>query len=320
MARMCARIVNHCYNRVMIITLTGPNNFAVKQALVDLAKRFVAEHGEHSIERVDGETCNPNRLPDLLAGATLFAARRMVIMRDASQNKQLWESLADWLPQVPDETTLVVIEKSPDKRTKTFKLLKKLGDFREYLEPEGPNLTAWLQKTTTELGGSMDAAAAQYLVQQSGVKQEQLWQELQKLVSYQPQVTEQTIDALTEPTLSASVFELLDSALGGDPQKMQAVLAKLRHNEDPYKLFGLLVSQVSTAAIVCDAGQRSADTIAKEAALHPYAVRKTQAQKLGQTKVRQLISIVAELDARLKSGSADPWLLLEQCLNKISIL
>jgi DNA polymerase III delta subunit len=304
----------------MIITLTGSNSFASKQALSVLMKQFVAEHGEHSIETVDGESCAPNRLPDLLAGATLFAPRRMVVVRGASSNKPLWDALGDWLPRVSDETTLVVVELAPDKRTKTFKALKKLSDFSEYAELEGPDLTAWIQKTATEQGGVLDFKTAQYLVQRAGTRQEQLWQELQKLISYQPQVTQSTIDILVEPTTSANVFELLDAAIGGNPQRVQVLITKLQPSEDPYKLFGLMVSQVFTAAIVSSAGSKSADAISKEATLHPYVVRKTQAQAIGQARLHQLIDAVADLDTQLKTGSANPWLLLGQCLNKIATL
>lgn len=309
-----------CYNSGMIITLTGSNNFAIDQDLTTLARQFQASHGEHSIEKVDGEICSPSRLPDLLTGATLFAADRMVVMRNVSQNKLLWEALSDWLPKVPNETTLIIVEPLPDKRTKTFKSLKKLSDFRGYAELSEAELIPWLQKVTTKLGGNIDAKTAKFLVQSVGAKQEQLWQELQKLVSYQSQITAQTVDILVEPTLSVNVFELLDSSLGGKPKKMQAILMRLRNNEDPYKIFGLLVSQLYTAAVVASTRQKDTDIIAKEASLHPYVVRKTQVLAINQDKTRKLVGLVAELDNRLKSGSADPWLLLEQCLNKISIL
>ena len=317
---MSVRIVRYWYNNDVIITLTGPNNFAIKQALGLLTRQFVAAHGADSVERMEGDSCSPQDLPDLLQGATLFATDRLIIMRGAAQNKPLWEALHDWLDRVSTETTLVLIEPMLDKRTKTYKALKKLSDFKEFNELSERDLLVWLQKTAEHLGNKLDAKAAQYLLQKVGLDQWQLWQELQKLVNYSSPITAEAVDALIEPHVQASVFDLLDSTLGRKPDRMRELLSKLRTTEDVYKLFGLLVSQVHTLALVVSAGNKNAETIASEAGVHPFVVRKTQAlaRTLGQSELGHIIATVARLDMQLKSTGADPWILLEQCLSKIA--
>ncbi|HWZ66111.1 MAG TPA: DNA polymerase III subunit delta [Patescibacteria group bacterium] len=301
----------------MIVTLTGPNNFAARQALETIAKQFKSKYGGDSIERVDGESFDLNRLPELLTGMTLFSTNRLIIMRRMAQDKAVWDSLADWLPRLSDDTTLIVVEPVLDKRTKTFKLLKKVSDFREFAELSERDLISWLQKTAVALGGSIDNATSRHLIQQVGLQQERLWQELQKLINYKPQITTSTVDDLIEPNLQVNVFELLDYALGGKPTQMQSMMDKMRVNEDPYKLFGLLVSQVYTLAVVTSAGSKSSEAIAQETGTHPFVVRKAQALALQPTRVKKMIDMVAELDTSLKSSGVEPWLLLEQCLNKI---
>lgn len=304
----------------MIITLTGTNDYLIKQTLVGLAERFVSKFGVHSVERVSGEELEPARLPELLQGASLFAAERLVVVRDASKNKALWDVLASWLDRVPTETTLVIVESAPDKRTKTYKSLVKLSDLRELGErPEG-ELVTWLQQLAVSLEGEVDAQAARYLLGQVGTDQWRLSQEVEKLVNFSSVITKESIDELVEATPQASAFELLDGALGRKPEVVKNLLSKLAATEDPYRFFGLLTSQVQALAVVRSAGTRAPDVVAREAGLHPFVVRKTQnlARSTQAADLKAIIDNVAQCDIQLKSTGADPWLLLEQCLSKLA--
>lgn len=304
----------------MIITLTGPNDFAAKQALSDLVATFVDQYGPHGLERVDAETFSVQNLPSLLQGASLFTPQRLVVLRGAAQNKPLWEALGDMAPKVPADTTLVVVEPAPDKRTKTYKALKAGGDFKEFALPSGAELTQWAQAHAKQLGAKLAPTDARYLVERVAHDQWRLGHELAKLAHFTPTITRPVIDQLVEPSPEGSAFELLDAALAGDSQKVTNMVAALRQQEDPYRLFGLLASQVHTLALAATAGTRSADAIAKDAGAHPFVVRKTQgvAKKLGQKRIKHIVEHVAICDMQLKSTGVEPWQLLHLCLAKIA--
>lgn len=303
----------------MVVTLTGQNEFAIKQALAGLVDEFVGKFGLHGHERVDGETFEPRNLASLLQGASLFAPERLVVVRDAARNKPLWEALGEWASNVPAETTLVIVEPTIDKRTKTYKTLKNSSNFKEFGQPSDGELVTWLLARATELGVDIARADTMYLVQRTAGDQWRLSQELEKLANHTP-ITRQLIDELVEPSPEGTAFELLDAALAGNSQKVTVLVVALKYQEDPYKLFGLLASQVHTLAIAAAAGTRAADQIAGESGLHPFVVRRTigVAQKLGQKRVKQIIEDVATCDMQLKSTGADPWQLLELALQKIA--
>lgn len=305
----------------MIITLTGSNDFLIKQALDAVTQRFVAANGEHAVERINGETYEPRHLGELLQSASLFAPQRLIILRDAANNKQLWEALADWCDRVPQETTLAIVEPLLDKRTRTYKQLIKHSELKSFAELSERELVQWLQELAREANGKIDAATAAYLVQQVGVDQWQLWQEAQKLLAHNPDIQKAAIDQLVEPSPQASAFDLLDAVLRQKQAIMQTLLARLATTEDPYKFLGLLIGQIHALAIIAHAGARSPDTIAKEASLHPFVVRKLQplARSLSDQQLKKLIDAVARCDMQLKSTGVDPWLLLEQCLGKIIV-
>ena len=237
----------------MIILLTGTNSFAIRQTLDTLVTNFLNKNGAHALERVDGESFDALRLPELLQGASLFASERLVLLRDASKNKLLWEALGEWTDRVPKEVVLVLIESAPDKRTRTYKQLQKHGRLQDFADMSEPELVRWAVKAAAEYGATLDTSAAQHLVRQVGTDQWRLSNELQKLSAYSSAITMQSIDALIEPSPHATAFELLDAALAGNTAKTRQILARLKASEDPYKLFGLLVSQVQTLALVAAA-------------------------------------------------------------------
>lgn len=305
---------------MVIMTLTGENTFAIAAAERQLIDAFAAKYGPHGVERIEAEDLTPARLPDILQGATLFAPARLVIIKGLGANKSILEPLTEALAHAADDTTVVIADAALDKRTKLYKFLKAHSGFKEFMQLSDGQLASWLQGEATRLGGALGSSEARHLIERAGRDQWRLANELSKLVSFAPEVTAGAIDQLVEPTPEGTAFELLDAALAGKHSALQQLFAALKTQEDPYKLFGLLASQVHALAVVATAGGRSPDAIAKDAGLHPFVVRKTQAVavRLGVAKVAQIAEAVALCDVQLKSTSADPWDVLQLCLHKIS--
>ncbi len=304
----------------MILLLTGPNDFAVRRALDKVVADYLSKNTAHAIDRIDGEAFDAVRLPDLLQGMSLFARERLVVLRNAGRNKQLWEAMAGYIEGVPEEITFVVVDSAPDKRTRTYKQLQKHGELRNFAELGEGELVRWAVEEAKALGAELDVRTAHYLVRQVGVDQWRLYTELQKLTGYSNHITTDSIDQLIEANPRVSAFELLDAVLGGDEVKTYQLLARLKASEDPYKLFGLLISQIQTLALVVTAGGKSADVVAKEGGIHPFVVRKMQplTRRIRYSQLQDIIKIVAKTDMQLKSTGVDPWVLLGQCLGKIA--
>jgi DNA polymerase III subunit delta len=179
---------------------------------------------------------------------------------------------------------------------------------------------SWLTKDAEARGGRMDRQKAQFLIERVGTNQSRLSHELDKLVVH-PEITRQLIVDITEATPQATAFELLDAVLHRQVEKTQAMVSELQGAEDPYKLFGLFSSQVYTLAVVVTAGTKiSSQQTAKDTGLHPYVIGKMSkvARRTSWKDVELMITQLADLDDKLKSSGADPWLLLETTLMKIA--
>lgn len=303
----------------MIHFFFGSNAYQTKIALDALVAHTKEKYGEHAVEKVDGETLELNQLPDLLQGTMLFAPERLVIIRDASKNKTIWDVLGEKLQDVPESLQLVMVEAAPDKRTKTFKALQRVAEMHEVKELNEFEVAKWLVGEAARRGGKMKQSDAAMLVARTGTDQFRLSNEMDKLLAY-GDTGQMAIEALVEQTPQANVFALLDAAMQKRPDTMQKLLVNAKSTEEPYMLFGLLSSQVLQLAALVYGETRNVDDIAKTLKMHPFPLKKLSvvARDTPKQEMNMIIENMALLDDHLKSSGLDPWLLLEQTLLKIA--
>ena len=302
----------------MITLLVGENNFEVTRAIQKLGADF-----DGIAEKIDGSELEPRQLPDLLAGATLFADKRLVIIKNLSDNKSMWANFVDFIPRVSDDVHLVIVEPKPDKRTKTYKDLHKVSvvnEFAAWTDRDERKAEEWTIKEAANLDFTLDKKSAQTLVRQIGVDQWQLYRALEKL-SVVDSVTPDVIADIIETNPSENVFQLFDAALKGDMAKVRQMVATLQLSEDPYRLFGLLSGQVfQLVALVI--GEKPSTEIAKDIGVHPYALSQlvSHAKSLNKAKVKKIVDAFVEADADMKSLGVEPWILLERALLKVAAI
>lgn len=290
----------------MIITFTGTNDFVRRSELRAYIDEFVKTHGDFGLERVEAGSIELGRLLESVASVPFLAEKRMMVLTGISENKQIAEHLDKLLEAVADTTELVIVEPKFDKRSSLYKTLKKESDFREFNALDDRSLGGWVVSEATARGGRVSAADAQYLLNRVGLDQLTVSSELDKLITYDPTVTRETIDLLTEPTPQSTVFNLLDAAFLGDHKRTMAIYQEQRSQQvEPQAIMGMLVWQLYVLAVVKagDMAHKLPEEIAKASKLNPFVVRKTHAiaRKLSYKQVKALVARTLELDIRLKS-------------------
>ncbi len=308
----------------MISFLFGQNRYALKSRLRSIADEFAAEniHGAAAPERLSGARLEASELYSLLLGGSLFGERRLVILDDCSQNPAVWSALGEAVQDgLPASTHLVVVEQSPDKRSKTFKTLQKTADLVVEAGPESLiKLLGWVLEEARRRRVELSEPAARRLLELAGPDQERLANELDKLFVHSTIKTE-LVEDLVEPVSSASVFGLIDAVISRRPQQVGRILDGLRGSEEPSKILALLVGQLhSLAILLASGGRRDIDRLAAEAGIHPYALRNLRARAAGLSlaELSRLIEAADKLDESLKNSRGDEWLLLETVLLRAS--
>lgn len=290
------------------------NQYARSLELARLKSEFAAAHGASNIEEYSGVQLDAQTLQTALAGVSLFSANRMVIFKGISENKDIAEKLSDSLCSISDDISVVIVEPQLDKRTVFYKALKKQTDFKEFGDLPEHELAQWVSAQVAEEGGTISHGDAALLAQYCAGDQTRLHNEIQKLVAYEPQISNQTIKLLVEESPQDAIFTLLEQALS---QNVPAALRTLQNleqaHQDPFQIASMLIWQTHILAVVASAQGQSDSEIAKEHKINPYVVSKTRrlALRMNTQTLARVVDQIAQLDITLKSNPADPWRVLE---------
>ncbi|MGB4759428.1 MAG: DNA polymerase III subunit delta [Candidatus Saccharimonadales bacterium] len=292
----------------MIITLTGENAFLRGKDLRSIVDAFVREHGDLALEKLDGEEASYERLQESLQSLPFLASKKLVVLRSPGSNKQFTENIAKLSEELPEITDVIVVEPKLDKRLAYYKFLKKLTEFREFPELDMRGMAGFVQEETKRLGGAITAQAANYLVERVGPNQQAVASELQKLVLFNPAVTQDSIDTLTEASPQSKVFDLIDAAFAGNHARALGLYAEQRQQKvEPQAIMGMLAWQLHVLALVKFAGDKTNDVLAKEAKINPFVIGKTQgiARRMSQQQVKDLVQRAVVLDHTSKTKTYD---------------
>ena len=279
-----------------------------KAELKKLVADFVAAHSDMAVERFDGEEADAARMRESVGSLPFLTERKLVVLYEPGKQKAFAEHIDDILKETADTTDLIIIEPKLDKRLSYYKTLKKATDFREFGDMDAQGLARWAADYAKEQGGSLSAADARLLIDRVGASQQLLSSELIKLLAYDPKITKETVELLTEKTPQSTVFELLDAAFAGNTKRAMELYHEQRAlRVEPQAIIAMLAWQLHVLALVKTAGGRSPDAIAKEGKLNPFVVRKTQnmARHLSLGDTKRMVTELLDLDLKLKTITMD---------------
>ncbi len=292
----------------MIVTITGVNDSLRKSELNKLVDTFIVSYDAMAVERFDGEDASFERMCESVQSLPFLSPKKLVILREPGKQRAFADTIHTILTSIADTTDLIIHEPKLDKRSSYYKTLKKQTDFRELNDLDSIALGKWAIEYTKGKGGSLNGADAKTLVDRLGPNQQQLQNELDKLLAYNPAITRMTIELLTEPLPQGTIFALLDAAFSGKTRRAFDLYAEQRALKvEPQAIIAMLAWQLYSMVLVKTAGKRGTDQVAKDAKLNPFIVRKNHniVRNLTLEQLREFISDLLKLDMQLKRTSID---------------
>ena len=277
-----------------------------KQALI---ADFLADNDLLALEDIDIEN-NPLELSDLLgllAMASLFNPRKLVILRNLDSKSDLSSQIDLILSKVVEGTSLVLVEHKLDKKTKYGKFLRNHPGFEEYQPYKGLELENWLIRQAEECQSQLSRQTASYLVQRTGPENLILASEIQKLRVH-PVITKELIDDLVVPSHSSQVFDLLDALMRGQiGGALRLYNDQRQQKNEPLSILGLFVWQLRILLIVKKNEKNTAGAIS-EFNISEFVLRKAQSLVKGMNLARlgALIGLCYETDRRIRYEFINP--------------
>ncbi|HET6864250.1 MAG TPA: DNA polymerase III subunit delta [Candidatus Saccharimonadales bacterium] len=292
----------------MTITLAGNNFYLIKRRMDELTSKFVKEHGELAVDKIDAEEAESAAILEAVQSLPFLASRKLVVIRNLSANKPAAEQIEQIISSAGDGTDVIFYEPSPDKRTVFYKVLKRQTELQEYNELDARELSGWLVLEAKKLGGKISPADANYLVERLGANQELLANELDKLLTYDPSISRDNIDRLTVKNPQSKVFDLLDAMFSNRKKLALELYDEQRAQKvEPQAIIAMMAWQLDLIALSLYGKGKDANQIAKDAGVSPYPVMKAQrlAAKLDEAKLKQMVRQALIIDEMGKTTPLD---------------
>jgi len=289
----------------MIKVLTGKNSYALQDELQRIVSAFKKEHGD-SIERFDGsELASTDGLLDAVRSISFLEPRKLVVVRDFAQSKELMDKIEEVIAQVADTTDVLFVDQKLDKRTAGYKFFQKNVDVKDYKLMQEYESAGWLASEAKNRDARLSTANAKYLVARVGNDQLRLEQELRKLVISGGEITKARINELTDAQPQSKVFDMLDALFQGELDKAWKLYRDQRaQGEDPHKIIAMITWQLSQLTLAVHAPMKTVDTL-KSAGVSPYGAQKLlrMSKNISKQQLRSYINELATIDEQIKTSA-----------------
>src|SRR3989344_6618211 len=126
----------------------------------------------------------------------MFAETKLVVLKNVFSSKKFQEDFLEELKTLQALKDVIVVyeNEAPDARLKLYKALIKECKCQEFALLDGKNIKIWAQKKLEKLGAKANNDALDLLVSYVGNNLWQLFNEIQKVVSFKQGATIQKAD------------------------------------------------------------------------------------------------------------------------------
>lgn len=321
MKKLKSDIENGAFEPVYLIT--GPEAYLRQQAKAAFVRALAGGDGMNYCYR-EGREAEISEIIGLAETLPFFAEKRLILLENTGLVKKGGEELAEYLPDMPDFTVLVLVEEEADKRSKLYKTIDKCGYIAECDRKTEDELKRFALAGFTKAGRRITPGAMDLFLDRCGDDLGHLVTEQEKLIAYTlgRDIREEDVQAITSVTAQNRVFDMIDAIALGKPREaflLYEDLVALR--EPPMRLMYLITQSVNRLLQVKELDRRGlrAEEIARETGLRPFAVKKTlrQAAAFSEERLRLRLEKMAEYDSAVKSGALSDTLAVELILAEL---
>ena len=223
-----------------------------------------------------------------------FADKKLVILKeyDCKNSNEIISQLKEYL-KTPCASTVLVIVTLPD--SSFFKPLESSAEVVDCSRLDTPILQGWIKQNLSQYNppATITMDAMETLIK------------IAKLVSFSGgKIEKHHVEELVPKDLEYSIFELTDSIAKGDNKKAELIKNDLMANRKTMSsVLGILSSYFRRLFYSIVSGDDT-KTIASNLGVKEYAIIKSkeQAKKFGAKKLKEIVTLSAELDYKTKTG------------------
>lgn len=281
----------------------------LKKVYRDGLKRSVLDGGdEMNYAYYEGKDPDLVQIREIADTLPFFSDYRIVVLENSGLFKSA-NDLADYLPEMPETTVMVFVEKEIDKRNRLYKYVNKEGLAVEMKPMSGGDLKRWITGMLQQSGKQMRESTAEYLLGLIDNSMINVENEMNKLIAYtdnRQEITKGDVDAVCCVQINGQIFQMMDAVASGNKQQtMKLYHDLLEIRESPMSILYLLTRHFNILLQLkdLDAGL-SRGEVAKLAGIPPFAVGRYQSQcrHFTAVRLRQMLEQCIETEYAFKRG------------------
>ena len=304
----------------MLKILFGDNTFLRQQRL-----EAIKTDSKLKPVIISSDSLASSQFIDFISSQSLFSTEQFLIIYDLKTNSNVWQTMIDRSLQIQNDSTisLILVEDNLDGRTKFVKEAQNSGLAEEFKLPKENNTMAalhFIKQQAIGLKMKIDSSTALQLLDRVGPSP---WNQFQALniLAVLGKNDQATIETYVPNNPMSNIFGVLELSLKGKQLSMKRELDQLMElDTDPRLFFGLLTSQLLNLLAVKTS--EGVDISASELNIHPYMYSKSISLARSQSleKMKAVIKIFSDTDAKLKTSQFETWDIIVACLYKVSSL
>lgn len=307
MKRIKEDIKNHVFHSVYL--LYGEEDYLKRMYRDKLKAAVLSDGDEMNYSYFEGKDTDVLQLREIADTLPFFSDYRIIIVENSGLFKSANE-LSDYLPDMPDTTVLVFVEKEVDKRNKLYKYVNKNGLAVEMKAMTGREMKSWLAVLLKENGKQMRESTAEYFLEQVDNSMTNVYNELEKLIAYsygREEITKEDVDRVCSVLVTGRIFQMLDAvALGNQEETLHLYHDLLTLRESPMSILYLLIRHFNILLQVHSmAGKYDKAEMAKKAGIPPFTVGKYQSQcrRFQEERLRGMLESCIDTEYQFKRGN-----------------
>ena len=317
-------IKNGTFRRVYL--LYGDEDYLKLQYKNKLLRALVTEGDTMNFSRFEGKEAQVPALIDLAETMPFFAEHRVILVEDSGFFKNAAPQLAEYLPDMPETTCMIFIEKEVDKRSKTYKSLKDIGRMVEFKTPDEKMLTRWVLTVLQKNGKKLTQPTMQLFLEKAGNFMGNIDRELEKLICYvgdREIIQMDDVEEICTGQTENRIFDMIHMmAEKRQKEALELYYDLLALKEPPMRILFLLVRQFNILLQVKTmvAAGMEQNQIADRAGLRSFTIRRyrSEAGHFSVQKLKEALRDCARAEEDVKTGRLDDRLSVELILVKYS--
>ncbi len=306
----------------MILLLYGNDSLRIARRQLEIINEYFNDSDDPNISIFEN-VLDIERISDAILSSPFLASKRLVILKNLLKSKADEVKLLQLLENIPETTVVVVIlEEEIDRRSSLIKKL--LLNSEEISLPKGIKLEEWVKDEVQQIGGEIEQKNIIFFLNWLG--EVELWQlknELEKLITLDPVITEDNIRQLVQPNINSNIFNLIDAISNKKRREAFKVYSELTEKgENELYLLTMIQRQIRNLTLIWNLKKsgKTEGEIIKELKLHPYVIKKAlwASSKIPNFEVLQVFyRQTVETEKDIKSGAKEPGVALELLIARL---